>query len=45
MKSLSPEDFAFLARLLRRRSGLSLTPAKLEMVERRLAPTKKAPSE
>lgn len=38
MKSLPPEDFAFLARLLRRRSGLSLTPAKLDLVERRLAP-------
>lgn len=38
MKSLGQEDFAFLARLLRRRSGLSLTPAKLELVERRLAP-------
>ena len=35
---LGQEDFAFLARLLRRRSGLSLTPAKLELVERRLAP-------
>jgi len=38
MKTLSQEDFAFLARLLRRRSGLSLTPAKLELVERRLSP-------
>ena len=38
MNSLGQEDFAFLARLLRRRSGLSLTPAKIELVERRLAP-------
>jgi len=38
MKSLGQEDFAFLARLLRRRSGLSLTPAKIALVERRLAP-------
>ena len=38
MKSLSQEDFAFLARLLRRRSGLTLTPVKSEMIERRLAP-------
>lgn len=38
MEALGQEDFAFLARLLRRRSGLSLTPAKLELVERRLAP-------
>jgi len=38
MKTLSQEDFAFLARLLRRRSGLSLSPAKLELVQRRLAP-------
>ena len=38
MKPLGQEDFTFLARLLRRRSGLSLTPAKLELVERRLAP-------
>ena len=38
MKSLGQEDFAFLARLLRRRSGLSLTPAKLDLVERRLTP-------
>ena len=38
MKSLSGADFAFLARLLRRRSGLFLTPEKLDLVERRLAP-------
>jgi chemotaxis protein methyltransferase CheR len=38
MQPLGREDFAFLARLLRRRSGLSLTPAKLDLVERRLAP-------
>lgn len=38
MKSLSQEDFAFLARLLRRRSGLVLTTAKIELVERRMAP-------
>jgi chemotaxis protein methyltransferase CheR len=38
MHTLGQEDFAFLARLLRRRSGLSLTPAKIELVERRLAP-------
>lgn len=35
---LDQEDFAFLARLLRRRCGLSLTPAKAELVERRLTP-------
>ena len=38
MKSLGQEDFQFLARLLRRRSGLSLTPEKLALVERRLIP-------
>jgi chemotaxis protein methyltransferase CheR len=38
LKSLSGEDFAFLARLLRRRSGLSFTPGKSELIERRLAP-------
>jgi chemotaxis protein methyltransferase CheR len=38
LKPLGQGDFTFLARLLRRRSGLSLTPAKLELVERRLAP-------
>jgi chemotaxis protein methyltransferase CheR len=35
---MTPEDFSFLARLLRRRSGLSLTPAKIDLVERRLSP-------
>lgn len=35
---MTPEDFSFLARLLRRHSGLSLAPAKLELVTRRLAP-------
>ena len=35
---MTQEDFSFLARLLRRRSGLSLAPAKLELVTRRLAP-------
>jgi chemotaxis protein methyltransferase CheR len=35
---MTPEDFSFLARLLRRRSGLFLAPAKLELVERRLLP-------
>jgi chemotaxis protein methyltransferase CheR len=38
LNALAREDFAFLARLLRRRSGLSLTPAKNALVERRLAP-------
>jgi chemotaxis protein methyltransferase CheR len=38
LNALGREDFAFLARLLRRRSGLSLSPAKTELVERRLAP-------
>jgi len=38
LKNIGQDDFAFLARLLRRRSGLSLTPAKLDLVERRLAP-------
>ena len=38
MSALAREDFAFLARLLRRRSGLSLTPAKSALVERRLTP-------
>jgi chemotaxis protein methyltransferase CheR len=36
LKSLGQEDFSFLARLLRRRSGLFLTPEKSELVERRL---------
>jgi chemotaxis protein methyltransferase CheR len=35
---MSPEDFEFLARLLRRRSGLSLSASKMGMLERRLAP-------
>ncbi|HJR56826.1 MAG TPA: protein-glutamate O-methyltransferase CheR [Rhizomicrobium sp.] len=38
MKSLAHDDFQFLARLLRRRSGLWLTPEKLPLVERRLIP-------
>ena len=35
---MTPEDFSFLARLLRRRSGLHLTPDKNDLVRRRLAP-------
>jgi chemotaxis protein methyltransferase CheR len=35
---MRPEDFAFLAKLLRRRSGLSLDMSKMTLVERRLAP-------
>lgn len=35
---MTPEDFSFLARLLRRRSGLTLTADKLDLVTRRLAP-------
>jgi chemotaxis protein methyltransferase CheR len=35
---MAPEDFAFLARLLRRRSGLSLTESRAAMIQRRLAP-------
>jgi len=35
---MTPDDFSFLARMLRRRSGLSLTPDRRELVERRLAP-------
>ena len=35
---MAPEDFQFLARLLRRRSGLSLTLDKRALVARRLAP-------
>jgi chemotaxis protein methyltransferase CheR len=35
---MAPDDFAFLARLLRRRSGLSLTPDKLALTTRRLTP-------
>jgi chemotaxis protein methyltransferase CheR len=38
LKALSQDDFQFLARLLRRRSGLWLTPEKLPLVERHLAP-------
>jgi chemotaxis protein methyltransferase CheR len=33
---MTPDDFAFLARLLRRRSGLSLTPDKMGLAESRL---------
>jgi chemotaxis protein methyltransferase CheR len=33
---MTPDDFAFLARLLRRRSGLSLTSDKLSLVESRV---------
>lgn len=35
---MAPDDFAFLARLLRRRSGLSLTPDKKALATRRLEP-------
>jgi chemotaxis protein methyltransferase CheR len=35
---MAPDDFHFLARLLRRRSGLSLTQDKMALIERRLAP-------
>jgi len=35
---MAPEDFQFLARLLRRRSGLSLTLDKRALLSRRLAP-------
>ena len=35
---MAPEDFQFLARLLRRRSGLSLTLDKRTLVTRRLTP-------
>jgi chemotaxis protein methyltransferase CheR len=35
---MAPDDFQFLTRLLRRRSGLSLTRDKLALVERRLNP-------
>ncbi len=35
---MTPEDFSFLARLLRRRSGLTVTPDKLDLVTRRLMP-------
>ncbi len=35
---MAPDDFAFLARLLRRRCGLLLPPEKRALIERRLAP-------
>ncbi len=35
---MSPEDFGFVARMLRRRSGLSLSLSKMAHVERRLEP-------
>ncbi|HEX4178942.1 MAG TPA: hypothetical protein VHY57_10910, partial [Rhizomicrobium sp.] len=35
---MAPEDFQFLARLLRRRSGLSLTLDKRALLARRLEP-------
>jgi chemotaxis protein methyltransferase CheR len=35
---MNPEDFRFLADLLRRRSGLALTPDKTYLLESRLAP-------
>jgi chemotaxis protein methyltransferase CheR len=35
---MTPDDFTFLARVLRRRSGLSLGLEKMGLVERRLAP-------
>jgi hypothetical protein len=35
---MAPDEFAFLARLLRRRCGLSLTPDKKALTTRRLAP-------
>ena len=38
MHTLGGDDFAFLARLLRRRSGLVLTPDKAGLFERRLGP-------
>lgn len=38
MSALPPEDFAFLAALLKRRSGLVITPEKLYLVESRLMP-------
>ena len=38
MLTLSGDDFAFLAHLLQRRSGLFLTPAKAGLFERRLRP-------
>ena len=35
---MAPDEFSFLARLLRRRCGLSLTPDKKALTTRRLAP-------
>lgn len=35
---MAPDDFETLARLLRRRSGLALTPAKADLLKDRLAP-------
>ncbi len=35
---MTSDDFAFLARLLRRRCGLSLTLERMALAERRLAP-------
>jgi chemotaxis protein methyltransferase CheR len=35
---MTPEDFTFLARILRRRSGLSLNISKMGLLERRLSP-------
>jgi chemotaxis protein methyltransferase CheR len=35
---MTPEDFSFLARLLRRRSGLFLNAARHDLVDRRLVP-------
>lgn len=35
---MTPEDFDFLARVLRRRSGLSLNISKMGLLERRLSP-------
>jgi chemotaxis protein methyltransferase CheR len=38
LRPFSAEDFAFIARLLRRRSGLVLTPEKIGLFHRRLKP-------
>lgn len=38
MRALSVEDFAFVVRLLHRRSGLVLTPDKIGLFDRRLPP-------
>ena len=35
---MTPEDFAFLAKVLRRRSGLALNASKMGLLERRLQP-------